>query len=237
MSTHRMRQGAVGSVRLLRRRGRALVEKRMSDPHRHDTEVAALRALQNSALPVPRLVAVEPGAILMTLMPGHRLDDMHPEARLDALRASARLLRTLHAIPPPAALPAAPDDEAIVRRYREAGGPSLPFSVPARGTVVFCHGDWTDANVLAVDGEITAVIDWEAAHQGDPIRELCRAAWGAAQKDPRSFDALVEGYGADPSEVRAWMPIHAAELWLWFRRAGPPEYFDRLTVQLRDWPH
>lgn len=236
MSTHRVLQGAVGSVRVLRRDGRLLVEKRMRDRTRHDTEVTALRALQGSGLPVPEIVSVEPGAILMTLLPGERLDAGTPDARVAALRTSASLLRRLHALPVPPGLPGAPDDALIVRRYRGAGGPPLPLAVPERQPAVFCHGDWTDANVLAVDGEITAIVDWEAAHAGDPMRELSRAAWGAAQKDPRSFDALVAGYGADPAEARAWAPIHAAELWLWFRQAGPPEYFERLTAQLRHWP-
>ncbi|MEV7632853.1 phosphotransferase [Microbacterium sp. NPDC089318] len=236
MSTHRLLQGAVGSVRMLRRDGRTLVEKRMPQRRRHDTEVTALRALQGSGLPVPELIADEPGAIIMSFMPGERLDAMAPDARLDALRASAPLLRRLHAIPAPPGLPDAPDDALIVERYRDAGGPPLPLEIPDRHAPVFCHGDWTDANVLAMDGEITAVVDWEAAHVGDPLRELSRAAWGAAQKDPRSFEALVDAYGADPAEVRAWMPIHAAELWLWFRDAGPPEYLEQLTAQLGGWP-
>lgn len=102
---------------------------------------------------------------------------------------------------------------------------------------MFCHGDWTDGNLLAVDARITAVIDWEASHLGDPLRELSRAAWAAARKDPRSFDALVFAYGAEPAAVRAWLPIHAAELWLWFAEAGPPAYLEQLTGELRNWPH
>ncbi|MEU2663651.1 phosphotransferase [Micromonospora sp. NPDC007220] len=231
-----MRQGAVGHVRLVEREGRRLVEKRMTQPSRHDTEVLALRALADTGMPVPELVEVGPGSILMTLMPGERLDSENADVRLDGLRASAALLRRLHELPPPDGLPAAPDDALIVRRYRDAGGPPLPLAVPPASRPVFCHGDWTDGNLLAANGGITAVVDWEAAHLGDPLRELSRAAWGAARKDPRSFDVLVEGYGADPAMVRAWLPIHAAELWLWFAEAGPPEYLEQLTAELRSLP-
>ena len=63
----RMRQGAVGNVRLVERHGRTLVEKRLRDPLRHHTELLALRALADTGLPVPRIVEVEPGSILMTL--------------------------------------------------------------------------------------------------------------------------------------------------------------------------
>ena len=52
----------------------------------------------------------------------------------------------------------------------------------------------------------------------------------------RSSEALVEGYDADPARVSAWFPIHAAELWLWFAEAGPPEYLHQLTEKLTRWP-
>ena len=34
----------------------------------------------------------------------------------------------------------------------------------------------------------------------------------------------------------AWTPVHAAELWLWFAPAGPPEYLASLTQRLMNWP-
>lgn len=231
-----MLQGAVGQVRPVEVDGQVLVEKRMADPVRHDTEVLALRALTQSELPVPSLVSVEPGSILMTLMPGERLDSLSTDEQLVGLRASGELLRRLHHVTPPPGLPDAPDDASIIRRYRATGGPPVPLRIPPARGPVFCHGDWTAGNLLAVGGEITAVIDWEAAHVGDPLRELSRAAWGASLNDPRFFDAIVEGYGADPVDARAWAPIHAAELWLWFREAGPPEYLSNLTRQLQEWP-
>lgn len=231
-----MRQGAVGHVRLVERDGRTLVEKRLLDPRRHDTEALALRWLVGSALPVPALVEVTPGSILMTRMLGERLDEVHPDVRLDGLRASAALLRQLHEIEPPPGLPAAPDDAGIIRRYRDAGGPPLRLVIPPATPPVFCHGDWGDGNLLGADGGIAAVLDWERAHLGDPVRELAGAAWGAARKDPRSFDAIAEGYGADPDALRAWVPIHAASLWLWFAEMGPVEYLDQLTAELVAWP-
>lgn len=234
----RMRQGAVGHVRLVEHQGRSLIEKQIADPARHRTEALALSALPNRGLPVPELVEVRPSSVMMTLMPGDRLDSVSvsPDVRLRGLRHSAMLLRRLHELSPPAGLPAAPDDTGIIRRYREAGGPPLPFVIPPATRPAFCHGDWTDANLLAVDGRITGVVDWEAAHVGDPVRELSRAAWAAARKDPRALDTFVTAYGADPACVQAWLPIHAAELWLWFAEAGPPEYFQQLTTELNAWP-
>ncbi|MBW9110000.1 phosphotransferase family protein [Microbacterium ureisolvens] len=236
VKNERVRQGAVGHVRLVEHLGRPVVEKRMTDPARHDTEVLALGALGCTELPVPELIQVDRGSILMTLMPGQRLDSLTLDARLTGLEASATLLHRLHDLQPPPGLPPGPDDESIVRRYSDAPGPPLPLRVPRTERLTFCHGDWTDANLLAIDGKITAIVDWERAHLGDPIRELSRAAWAASRKDPRSFDRLVERYGADPVKVREWLPIHAAELWLWFAEAGPPAYLEQLTAELESWP-
>jgi aminoglycoside phosphotransferase (APT) family kinase protein len=232
-----MQQGAVGHVRLVERDGRTLVGKRMTDAARHATELLALTALTDVDLPTPAIVEASPGSILMTRMPGERLDSVSADERLAGLSASGDLLRRLHTVPPPDGLPNAPDDALIVRRYRDAGGPALPFVVPPAERPAFCHGDWTDANLLAADGTITGIVDWERAHAGDPMRELSRAAWGASRKDPRSVDRLVAAYGADPDRVKEWFPIHAAELWLWFFEAGPPEYLAQLTAELENWAH
>jgi hypothetical protein len=231
----RVLQGAVGQVRRIEWEGRSVVEKRFADVARHDVEVVALRALADQGLPVPELLLVRPDSILMTLMPGDRVDRDKTERRVQRLRVSGSWLRRLHSLPGPAGLPLAPNDADIIARYRDAGGPPLPLVVPNARPAVFCHGDWTAGNLLAIGSDITAVLDWEAAHLGDPLRELARAAWGSLLDDERSADALIEGYGADSAEVRAWFPIHAAELWLWFSEAGPPQYLERLTTRLKQW--
>lgn len=41
---------------------------------------------------------------------------------------------------------------------------------PARATLV--HGDYRPANILVVDGRLSAVLDWEFAHVGDPAEDL-----------------------------------------------------------------
>lgn len=208
----------------------------MTDPLRHETEVRALRAVAHSSLPVPELIEVRPGSILMSHLPGVRPDDLDRDARIRALRDSTSHLRTLHHTPPPSGLAPPPQDAAIIRQYHAAGGPSLPLTIPPSSGAVFCHGDWTEGNLLAVGGQITGVVDWEAAHVGDPVRELSRAVWAAGRRDLRARAALQDGYGADAALVDAWLPIHGAELWLWFLEAGPPEYLERLTAELRSWP-
>ncbi|MET1004158.1 MAG: phosphotransferase, partial [Propionibacteriaceae bacterium] len=185
-----VQQGAVGQVCLTEHRGRTVVQKRFTDRFRQEVEILALRHLADQAFPVPEIVGVGAESIFMTLMPGERLDSGSADLRLARLRASTTWLRRLHETPPPGQLPPAPDDALIIRRYRDAGGPRLPLVIPQAGPPSFCHGDWTDGNLLAVGPDITGIIDWEAAHLGDPLRELSRAAWGASLKDVRSIDAL-----------------------------------------------
>ena len=43
-------------------------------------------------------------------------------------------------------------------------------SPPARASLV--HGDFRPANVLVVGSQLTAVLDWEFAHVGDPVEDL-----------------------------------------------------------------
>jgi len=231
-----MRQGAVGYVEVVECRGRSVIEKHLTDSVRRNTEMLALHALADQPIPVPQLIQIRPDSLVMSLMPGERLDSLDAGAWLEGLRTSAGLLRQLHELRAPEGLPAAPDDAEIVRRYRNAGGPPLPLRIPPTDRLAFCHGDWTDANLLGLNGKITAVLDWEAAHLGDPIRDLSRAIWGASRKNPCVVDVLIHAYGADPDRVYAWLPIHAAELWLWFAEAGPEQYYRQLTKDLTNWP-
>ena len=171
-----------------------MVEKRFTDVVRRDTEIVCSPRPGHHDLPVPELLDVEEASIFLTLMPGERVDSDRSERRVQRLRVSERWLRRLHELSAPRGLPPAPDDASIVARYREAGGPPLPLVVPPACPAVFCHGEWTAGNLLAVDADITAVLDWEAAHLGDPLRELSRAAWGSSLDDERSAEALIDGY-------------------------------------------
>ena len=44
-----------------------------------------------------------------------------------------------------------------------------------QGPLALCHGDVGPGNFMFADGQITALIDWELAHFGDPMDDL--AAW------------------------------------------------------------
>jgi Ser/Thr protein kinase RdoA (MazF antagonist) len=82
-------------------------------------------------------------------------------------------------------------------RYLEANRPQL-------GAQVVVHGDFRMGNVLVGPEGLTAVLDWELAHPGDPMEDLgwfCVRAWRfgndhlpAGGDGP--YDQLVEAYEA-----------------------------------------
>lgn len=159
------------------------VTKRYLGPdaaRRQGSEVAALCALAGH-LSVPALVERGQGWIRTALMPGVHGQELLATAPRAVLATIGRTARQLHEITP-AALPgwAHPHD----------GG-------------VLVHGDFGPQNVLldADTAEVTAVLDWELAHLGDPVEDLAWAEWivRTHHRDAvRHLPALFEGYGQRP---------------------------------------
>ncbi|MEM8706574.1 MAG: phosphotransferase family protein [Actinomycetota bacterium] len=77
-----------------------------------------------------------------------------------------------------------------------------PPSVPDRHTLV--HADFRNGNMLVDEGRLTAMIDWELAHVGDPMEDLawiCLRMWRFGNDDRPvggfgSIEALRRGYEA-----------------------------------------
>ncbi len=73
------------------------------------------------------------------------------------------------------------------------------------------HGDYGPQNLLLDPGslEVVAVLDWELAHDGDPVEDLAWAEWIVRLHHPdavRHLPALFNGYGRRP----AWRRRQAA---------------------------
>ena len=49
---------------------------------------------------------------------------------------------------------------------------TLQNQLPPPGRLALCHGDFQTSNFLYKDGKISALIDWENAHIGDPREDL-----------------------------------------------------------------
>lgn len=85
-----------------------------------------------------------------------------------------------------------------------------------RSTLV--HNDFRNGNVMVDESKVVAVLDWEVAHIGDPMRDLgwiCTNSWrfGVTEKPVGGFGAyedLFRGYQdesgleVDPEHVRFW---------------------------------
>lgn len=68
---------------------------------------------------------------------------------------------------------------------------------------VIVHGDFGPQNILIsrTEAEVTAVLDWEFSHLGDPIEDLAWAEWIVRRHHKDALDALpalFSGYGVTP---------------------------------------
>jgi aminoglycoside phosphotransferase (APT) family kinase protein len=68
---------------------------------------------------------------------------------------------------------------------------------------VIVHGDFGPQNVLIsrTDAKVTAVLDWEFSHLGDPIEDLAWAEWIIRRHHKSALQfipALFSGYGTTP---------------------------------------
>jgi aminoglycoside phosphotransferase (APT) family kinase protein len=152
-------------------------------------EAAALAALAG-LLPVPRVIAAGPAFLQTALAPGvHGQDLIVAGLAGRVLAACGRMLRQIHQLPVPAGLSA------------NASSPGA----------LLVHGDYGPNNVLLDPGanEVTAVLDWEWAHAGDPLEDL---AWCEFilrlhhQDDVWALDDFYDSYGSRP----AWPDLHDA---------------------------
>ena len=168
-------------------------------------EAAVYRALSATDLPVPALhgVSADGTALLLTRAEGTEdLKRSTPEERGAVTADYARCLARLHDLdvrvlelgplaPSDPAASATLADIALWRSIHETrSGHWASASVPvalswltdhvpdtARSRSL-CHGDAGPGNFLHAEGRVTAMLDWEFAHVGDPHDDL---AWVAVR--------------------------------------------------------
>jgi aminoglycoside phosphotransferase (APT) family kinase protein len=180
-----------------------------------EQEYAVLRALADHGLPVPAVLAVgvdERPFLVMERLPGAPPGRLTEGERRTLGRELGTLLARLHALDP-RELGVASDGsaaEATLRQVRQYEGlyrSARPGPVPLLGALlawaeqnvpredrpqVVLWGDPGAHNLLVADGRITALLDWELTHVGDPMDDLGAAVWSCL----RSFDPddVVVGY-------------------------------------------
>jgi aminoglycoside phosphotransferase (APT) family kinase protein len=62
------------------------------------------------------------------------------------------------------------------------------------GPVVLAHGDAGPGNFLFEDGRLTAVIDWELAHLGDPMEDIAWLSMRCVMEPVPDFPAALRAY-------------------------------------------
>jgi aminoglycoside phosphotransferase (APT) family kinase protein len=164
-------------------------------------EAEIFLALQDTDVTVPRTLAVHPvhEAMLSERVPGetwfYRINDPHEQVRVaqDFIRNLAALHRldphelALPSLGPVKSIREHALDEIVNMRQRATrpdGGmdPLMRLSLDwlernlpdYDGPTVFVQGDTGPGNFMYENGRVTAVVDWELAHFGDPMDDI---AW------------------------------------------------------------
>jgi aminoglycoside phosphotransferase len=149
-------------------------------------ERAVLAGLQGR-LPVPAVLSARDQSLTMAFLPGvHGQELLDARRGGDVLRACGAMLARIQRIDPSKIAAA------------------LPGAV-GRGRVLV-HGDYGPNNVLLdpVTANITAVLDWEWAHAGDPAEDLAWCEWIVRMHHPGQVSLLAQFFGAYGGEIPPW---------------------------------
>jgi len=194
-----------------------------------EREAAVYRALEGSGLPVPRLYAATPtlGAMAVERLSGAAHESGAVLRELLVQLAALHNLQVERLAPPGFARTAAAELELWqgIARQKLADPDELvelAFAIlrdrfpgePER--YVLCHGDFGEGNFLVDGGRVSALLDWEFAHIGDPHDDL---AWLTVRAlmfghDLTGFDAAVRADYApaalvalSPARLRYWQAV------------------------------
>ncbi|MCK0129455.1 phosphotransferase [Erythrobacter sp. F6033] len=245
-------------------------------PFGHDVEAAVIRAAGAAGVAAPEVVVeLEPddgigSGFVMRALPGTPnpkdiLNMDEPDRLLSECAANLARIHSLGRDDVPQAVPVM-DYRAVIadlkRQFEEAGGdrPIIALGLkwmedncPEANEPVLNHGDFRMGNLLAQDGWLTGVLDWELAHFGDYHEDLafgCMAVWRFARYDRPAlglgdletyFDAYEANGGrkVDRKRFRYWL-IHRTVWWalgclkmaaIW--RSGEDRMLERVVISRR----
>jgi aminoglycoside phosphotransferase (APT) family kinase protein len=214
-----------------------------ADQARTDVEVEAMAM---APVPTPEVLWRKPPALALAALPGTALGRLgEPSAASPAAWAAAgAAVRMLHDAPLPP-WPGQGLDELASRLDGECEWlvttGVLPADLVTRNrrlaetalrawTPVFIHGDLQVDHVFVAGDEITGVIDWSEASQGDALFDLAILTLGHKEH----LGDVVAGYGADVDRdlIRAWWSLRCLTnvRWLAEHGYGSPEEFPEVAV-------
>jgi aminoglycoside phosphotransferase len=219
-----------------------------ADQTRTDVEVEAMAM---APVPTPEVLWRKPPVLALAALPGTALGRLgEPSTASPAAWAAAgAAARTLHDAPLPpwpgrsldeiaseldgecewlvtnGVLPA----DLVTRNRRVAEAALRPW------TPVFTHGDLQVTHVFVDGDEITGVVDWSEAGQGDALHDLAILTLGHEEH----LGDVVAGYGTDVDldVIRAWWSLRSLQAARWliehgFDPSSPGCEFDVLRSRL-----
>ena len=101
----------------------------------------------------------------------------------------------------------------LVTRNRDVAEAALRSWTP-----VFMHGDLQVAHVFVEHDEVTGVLDWSEAGQGDALYDLASLTLG----HPEHLDDVLAGYGTDVDldAIRGWWSLRSLTAIRWLVEHG-----------------
>ena len=208
-----------------------------------DREAGVYRALASTPVAAPELIAeaADGTGLLLRRMPGvAEYSALGPEARESVMADYIRKLAELHRLMPDdlaasgLPVPASNDAHALdelarwqriyeSRTHRPYPALDCAFVVlraiaaPTVERTVLCHGDVGPGNFLHDGARVTALLDWEFAHFGDPMDDL--AGWIFRAHD------YIGGSGNLDDQLRLWAHVTGLTL-----RPRDLEYYRAVTL-------
>ncbi|MFD8501734.1 phosphotransferase family protein [Streptomyces sp. NPDC059687] len=199
-----------------------------------DVEVEAMSL---APVPTPKVLWRKPHVLALAAVPGTTLGRLGgPSTGSPAAWAAAgATIRKLHDAPLPprtggagrsiVALAAELDAECeslvtngvlpadLVTRNRRVAEAALRPWAP-----VFTHGDLQIAHVFVDGGEVTGIIDWSEAGQGDALHDLATFTLGHEEH----LDDVIAGYGTDVDldVIHAWWSLRSLLVVRWLIEHG-----------------
>ncbi|MFJ8796118.1 MULTISPECIES: phosphotransferase [unclassified Streptomyces] len=210
-----------------------------ADQARIDAEVAAMAL---APVPTPEVLWRKPHVLAMAALPGTTVGRLGGPSTGSpgAWAAAGAAIRKLHDAPLPPwpgrgrgldELRTELDEECealvtngvlpadLVTRNRQVAEAALRPWTPA-----FTHGDLQIAHVFVEDDEVTGIIDWSEAGQGDALYDLATFTLGHEEH----LDDVIAGYGTDVdlAVIHAWWALRSLLVVRWLIEHG----FDPFTA-------
>jgi len=202
-----------------------------SDQRRSDVEVEAMAI---APVPTPEVLWRKPPVLALAAVGGTALGRLGEPSTVSpaAWGAAGAAVRMLHDAPLPPWPGRSPGEIAseldgecewlltngvlpadLVTRNRQVAEAALRPWTP-----VFTHGDLQITHVFVDGGEITGVIDWSEAAQGDALFDLASLTLGHEEH----LADVVAGYGGDVDldVIRGWWSLRSLQAARWLIEHG-----------------